>query len=340
MGGINSCADMGSGRQEQFYNCADVAIVPKRSDTLFERPLLSLHENIYLVPHELTYNLTNDELELLKDEIRKISPGMKQTIPNGFLEPLEFNFTFPMPVDTMFGKGVNGLNQPPFWWLENATLGDHTHEPAHEHPSQKVKTPPPIKPVQTKPPPNILIKGLSIPPPPSIELLFEDGINESRTKPPSVPMNERTSVATSKKSPMYAIGDSFVFPMFKKTLIRDPANVVRTTTTAPVVTDSALSGAGESCTVFSPKFHCVGRGQYKDTAGISEWCLDHCQREGCVEFMCECGCHKPVTKKQCRATGSFQMLPNMNEWCTRLCKTRSSCPPNICNVNECVPTRR
>lgn len=99
MGGINNCAEMGSGRQEQFYNCADVAIVKKQSDTMFERPLLSLHENIYIVPHELTYNLTRDELEILKEEIRKISPGMKQTIPNGFLEPLEFNFTFPMPID-------------------------------------------------------------------------------------------------------------------------------------------------------------------------------------------------------------------------------------------------
>lgn len=331
MGGINNCAEMGSGRQEQFYNCADVAIVKKQSDTMFERPLLSLHENIYIVPHELTYNLTRDELEILKEEIRKISPGMKQTIPNGFLEPLEFNFTFPMPIDQMFGKPPTELNQPPFWWLDNMTKMEPPHVHIHDHPSKEPKTPPPVKAVQTRPPPDIL-RTAPLPPPPAIELTLEDGINESRIKVTRDRTNDKDRVATPRKSPMYAVGDSFVFPVFKRNLVRKPATVAPSTTVKPLVSSTA-----EECTVFSPKFRCVGKGQYNETEGIVQWCIDHCQKDSCVDFMCECGCNLPIAEPKCRANGVFQMMPSMNEWCTRVCQPGRLCPANVCNVELCMP---
>lgn len=352
MGGVNSCAEMGSGRQEQFYNCADVEIVSKRKDAMYERPLLSIHENIYLVPHELTYNLTAEELDLLKDEIRKITPGMKQTIPNGFLEPLEFNYTLPIPFDKFFSKSVSDLHGP-WHWLENVTHTDghhdhthhdHTHhDHAHHDHTHSVTTtdtitPPPIKPMQTEPPPDILRDGMIVPPPPSIELTMEDGLNESRRRQTGDPVGDQRRIVAPRKSPMYAIGDSFVFPVFRKNRIRDRVTSMQSTTSSSVSTDNGVSATLEECTVHSPKFHCVGKGQYKDNKGINKWCLNHCQKDSCVEFMCECGCHTPVVKPKCRANGPFQIMPFMNEWCKDTCDA-GICPPNICIVDECLPKK-
>lgn len=44
---------------------------------MFECLLLLLYENIYIVLYELIYNFIRDELEILKEEICKISLGMK-----------------------------------------------------------------------------------------------------------------------------------------------------------------------------------------------------------------------------------------------------------------------
>lgn len=44
---------------------------------MFECLLLLLYENIYIVLYELIYNFIRDGLEILKEEICKISLGMK-----------------------------------------------------------------------------------------------------------------------------------------------------------------------------------------------------------------------------------------------------------------------
>lgn len=44
---------------------------------MFECLLLLLYENIYIVLYEFIYNFIRDELEILKEEICKISLGMK-----------------------------------------------------------------------------------------------------------------------------------------------------------------------------------------------------------------------------------------------------------------------
>lgn len=327
MGGINECQCMGCGRQETFYNCADIEIQPAdfQADSGFISTEINIHEPIFLISDK---NLTDSKIDLFRRSLPVfMSPTTHEIHKHGLvLNNLLHSHTDRTPNRVM---GIVGSlpSKTPSLSLWNK---DHSHikfQANMTFPLQLVSFP--------------SGKGYSS--------SFWDRLSRKPVKPSwSAPLNRPTvasfwenisprstsSTFTGRntgrliqagylpsRSHFYdpKSSDSFIFPLFSLH-----------STLQPTVVKNG------DCYPTSRNYRCKGKGAYSNTKGIDRWCQRNCRQNNCVPFMCECGCDDVVVSDtKCHAVGAYEDLPGMDEWCIRTCTGGGKCPSKMCSVKEC-----
>ena len=320
---------MGCGRQEQFFNCADVEIRPRPPNTtLYDSTKLNVHEPLFIIPP----NLNKTGIEIFQRAIEAF-PDVRSGVgfPFNFIQPGESASpvgTQPTQADTL-GLGRMTLNDI----LYNTHPGQ---QPIGRMPKIKgINVEPditwprsPVFPGQATPPP--VIPPAEQPPPP---ISLAPDTRQPSTSRPLQPDIQRLGIPIPIETGRYNVlrnisprengrgASSMTIPIF------DAFSTQRVRTTPP---------PKEPCTPRSANFVCRGKGQYLNTKGIDKWCLRNCRQGNCAyKFMCDCGCGRMERDRRCHAIGTFGSIPGMDEWCTNVC-SGTSCPSNVCNVSKCL----
>ncbi|KAK3092918.1 hypothetical protein FSP39_008856 [Pinctada imbricata] len=352
-GGINKCACMGCGQQEQFFNCADIEIRSRlQNDTFYERTRPNLHEPLFMLPPSAS-NISDSDVQRLQQFIAAFPD------PKGMEMPVQFNFMSqdPFPFDKTLSTGDKpreivpvGMGAPSFLDKLFMNFGSET-KPIRPLPKirginvdfEKPKETPTAtettsysqrRETTTKasttfrptfiPPPVIVPKER--PPPPISIVPFGVYSTTTEATPPTlkrlgipIQMTDMYDIVTPSAD-SGQMGSAMTIPLFSA---------------FSASSDNGSSQSKEECKPSSPTFRCRGKGQYLNTEGIDKWCVMNCRTGNCATFMCECDCGKiRVKEKSCHAIGTFESIPGMDEWCTNVC-AGDNCPSNVCNVEKC-----
>lgn len=344
MGGINRCECMGCGKQEQFYNCADVAITPNPG-TSTTQPFGFLpvkpNPSFLLSPEHQSY--------IFVQRLREQLPVFPW--PSGMLIPHNMMSTSSRYDKSENGHGENGDHMTSFddvllSDINNITRGTLPdikdddipgfHVPRTISPSANTTLPPSSRENQTYVP----SRSNSIQQQQSNQLVndhmksidtFPHIYGLPITSPVSPTLDyrkwnftEHVPKSSSTVSPRYdsRVSDntrSILYPLF--------------VTASP---SPPTSSQNRTCDMSSPQFQCKGKAPHADTPDIESWCVVNCRAGNCVGHICVCGCgHVPEAVDQCHGIGVFASIPGMNKWCKAVCD-KHKCPSNICDVKTCL----
>lgn len=326
MGGINECQCMGCGRQETFYNCADIEIqgADFQPDSNFVSTEINVHEPVFLIsdknltdskiddfrrtlptfmsptPHEIhKHGLTaNKRLFPINDRTKNIVMGIIRdaigNIQSDTSSPLnshikfKANLTFPLNL-VSFQKGKDYSTS--FW----DRLSRKPNKSSLEAPQKRTKA-----------------------------KSFWENISP-RTTSSTFPSRKTGRLIQARYAPSHSrffnhkSSDSMIFPLFSLQ-----------STLRPTVVKNG------DCYPTSRNYRCKGVGQYSNTRGISQWCRNNCSPNHCFKFVCECGCDDVVVSEtKCHAVGPYEDVFGMDEWCSRTCSGNGKCPASVCSVKDC-----
>lgn len=354
MGGINECQCMGCGRQETFFNCADIEIITDNSQNQrsFVSTEINIHKPLFLISGE---NLTDSDIQAFLEnmpvlespripEIRKHdrSPSSRkltyldrillgqstkkqfQTFTRDSLvdvkvKPAQFNWT-KASSDTLNWQ----TDSPYVMFKANISFPFRINQNTNIK-KDEVKRMTFWEKISRKPKPSTFWDTVMRNPKPTT---FWDKISQQTV--PKLFVKSKTIKTGRHNQPRYVplrssnlfyykslpVGDSITYPLFP-------------------VSRHATSVRNGDCHSNSPSYRCKGVGQYANTRGIDQWCISNCRSNHCVKFMCECGCDDSVQPEtKCHAVGAFEDIHGMDEWCSQIC-SQKSCPSNVCSVKDC-----
>ncbi|XP_060070546.1 uncharacterized protein LOC132550493 [Ylistrum balloti] len=342
MGGINRCECMGCGKQEQIYNCADVAITPNPG-TATSQPF----GFIPVKPSPTFLSSPENQSYIFRQRLREHLPVFPW--PNGLLIPhnmMEPSSTLGRYDSSENGHRENGVHTGVINRMLLDELNNNTPLPdikgidlsrflpgilpsinftATFSPQQRgnfTETTSLNRVIQSKTrhlmkstPSGVYMSSTTTPASPVLDFRKWNFTEYSAKS-----SQNDTSPTDKINNTGYTSGDSILYPLFTPTQ-KIPTLPPRNTT----------------CDVMSPTFRCKGIGQHSDTPDIENWCLVNCRAGNCVKDICLCGCgtlHDPQ-RHFCHGVGVFASIPGMNTWCRTVC-VKQRCPANICDVKTCL----
>ncbi|CAC5390661.1 unnamed protein product [Mytilus coruscus] len=336
MGGINECQCMGCGRQETFYNCADIEI---RSDTFFSDSAFvstetNIHKPLFLISDK---NLTDSSIERFRQTLPVFDSPNALEIRKGESSKLKPSYNDKLQQTKDISKNVlkdavSNIKDKHdhVKWIKPSWQTGSPHIKFKANMTFPLKITPSKKNIEKKR--SFWEKNLGEASPLTTwntasgslkQMSFWEKISAKATPKLLIKPKPGSLLLTRfvpKQTDIYFFpansGDSITYPLFSPTRQR------------------ATTKNGD-CYSTSPNYRCKAKGQYSSTRGMDQWCLNNCKSNHCVKTMCECGCDDVIVReKKCHAVGAFEDIYGMDEWCSRIC-SQKSCPPNVCSVKDC-----